>query len=313
MRNKRKPKGRPVDGILVLNKPGGITSNAALQAVKAIYFAAKAGHTGSLDPLATGVLPICLGEATKFSQYLLDADKAYRSTFVLGEVRTTGDAEGDVVETCDAAAVSQQQVLEALEAFRGEIEQVPSMFSAIKVQGQPLYKLAREGIEVEREARKVTIFSLELEGFRPGERAEVDVFIHCSKGTYVRSIAEDLGRALGVGAYVSRLHRVKAGPFTEEMSHSLDEIEELRKNREFARLDEFLLPPGAALEALPDIRVTEDSGYYLRQGQPVLVPRLPTEGVVRIHTESGEFIGVGEVLEDGRLAPRRLVVTAAVT
>lgn len=304
----RKRKGRPVDGILVLNKPGGITSNAALQAVKGIYFAAKAGHTGSLDPLATGVLPICLGEATKFSQYLLDADKAYRSTFVFGEVRNSGDADGEVVESCDASSLSREQVEQALAGFRGEIEQVPSMYSAIKVQGQPLYKLARAGQEVEREARRVTIYALELEDFRPGERAEADVYVHCSKGTYVRTIAEDLGRALGYGAYVSRLHRVKAGPFTEEMAQHLDDLEALRKNREFAQLDEYLLPPGAALEALPDIRVTDDSGYYLRQGQPVLVPRLPTEGVVRIHTESGEFIGVGEVLEDGRLAPRRLVV-----
>lgn len=304
----RKRKGRPVDGILVLNKPGGMTSNAALQAVKAIYFAAKAGHTGSLDPLATGVLPICLGEATKFSQYLLDADKGYRSTFVFGETRDSGDADGQVVDSGDASALNREQVEAGLAAFRGEIEQVPSMFSAVKVQGKPLYKLARAGQEVERQARRVTVYMLELEAFRPGARAEADVLIHCSKGTYVRTIAEDLGRHLGCGAYVSRLHRIKAGPFEEAGSHSLEQIEALRQNREFEALDALLLPADTALGALPDIRVTEDSGYYLRQGQPVLVPHLPTEGMVRIHTEAGEFLGVGEVLDDGRLAPRRLVV-----
>ena len=189
----RRRRGRPVDGILVLDKPQGLSSNRALQTAKHLYFAAKAGHTGSLDPLATGVLPLCFGEATKFSQYLLDADKAYESTFVLGTVTASGDAEGEVLDTRDASAVSEADVAAALEAFRGEIEQVPSMFSAIKQDGQPLYKLARKGIEVERKSRRVVIKQLDLLDFRGGEAAEVDIYLECSKGTYVRRIAADLG------------------------------------------------------------------------------------------------------------------------
>ncbi|MBP6699907.1 MAG: tRNA pseudouridine(55) synthase TruB, partial [Halioglobus sp.] len=190
----RQRRGRPLDGILVLDKPAGVSSNRALQMVKRLYGAAKAGHTGSLDPLATGVLPLCFGEATKFSQFLLDADKAYESTFVLGVATATGDAEGEVLETLDAAAVTAADVAAALASFRGEIEQVPSMYSALKHHGQPLYKLARRGEEVERKARRVVIRQLELRAFRGGALPEVDVYLECSKGTYVRSIAEDLGR-----------------------------------------------------------------------------------------------------------------------
>ncbi|MEM0953639.1 MAG: tRNA pseudouridine(55) synthase TruB, partial [Pseudomonadota bacterium] len=194
----RRPK-RSVDGILILDKPPGMSSNQALQAAKRCFQAAKAGHTGSLDPLATGVLPLCLGEATKFSRFLLDADKAYNSTFVLGVKTTTGDAEGEVVTTLDAGHLHEDNVAAVLGTFRGEIEQVPSMYSAIKHQGQPLYKLARQGREVARKARRVTVFELTMTAFRPGVRAEIDVSVRCSKGTYVRSLAEDLGEALGVG------------------------------------------------------------------------------------------------------------------
>ena len=206
----RRRRGRPVNGILVLDKPLGMSSNQALQTAKRLYFAAKAGHTGSLDPLATGVLPLCFGEATKFSQYLLDADKAYESTFVLGTATDTGDAEGQVLETTDASGISEADVSAALDRFRGEIEQVPSMFSAIKHNGQPLYKLARQGKEVERKSRRVVIKQLELRDFRTGggqqgTAPEVDVYLECSKGTYVRSIAEDLGKVLGCGAFVSAL------------------------------------------------------------------------------------------------------------
>ena len=190
---RRRP-GRAIDGILILDKPVGLSSNRALQMAKRIYFAAKAGHTGSLDPLATGVLPLCFGEATKFSQFLLDADKAYESTFILGATTDTQDAEGTVVETTDASAITAADVESALEAFRGAIEQVPSMYSAIKHNGQPLYKLARQGLEVERKSRNVVIKTLELRDFRPGERAQADVYVECTKGTYVRSLADDLGR-----------------------------------------------------------------------------------------------------------------------
>lgn len=303
-----KRRGRPLNGILLLNKPMGMTSNAALQAVKAMFFAAKAGHTGSLDPLATGVLPICFGEATKFSQFLLDSDKVYRTTVVLGETRTSGDADGEVLEQRDASALTAEQVGGALESFRGEIEQLPSMYSAIKVGGTPLYKLARAGQEVERERRRVVVHDIRLEGFRPGTRAEADLYIACSKGTYVRTIAEDLGQQLGVGAHVGRLHRVQAGPFGEDRAISLDALETMRQEKAFAAMDALILPVDTAVADLPEVLLTPNSGYYLRQGQPVLVPHLPTSGLVRIRVEDGEFLGVGEILEDGRLAPRRLVV-----
>ena len=305
----RRRRGRPVSGILVLDKPIGESSNRALQTAKRLYFAAKAGHTGSLDPLATGVLPLCFGEATKFSQYLLDADKAYESTFVLGTVTDSGDAEGQVLETNDASAISEADVAKALEGFRGEIEQVPSMFSAIKQNGQPLYKLARQGIEVERKSRQVVVHQLELRDFRPGERAEVDIYLECSKGTYVRSIAEDLGRALGCGAHVSVLRRTKAGPFSIEDSVTLNTLEALKQNDQLAQMDDLLLPADTAVKALPLVELAESGGFYLRRGQPVLVPNAPSSGMVRVALETGEFLGVGEILDDGRVAPRRLVVT----
>ena len=305
----RRRRGRPVDGILVLDKPSGCSSNQALQRAKWLYFAAKAGHTGSLDPLATGVLPVCFGEATKFSQYLLDADKAYQSTFVLGVATTTGDAEGERLEVFDASGVTEAQVQEALEAFRGEIEQVPSMYSAIKQDGTPLYKLAREGKEVERKSRRVFVRQLELRGFRAGERAELDIVLECSKGTYVRSIAEDLGKALGCGAHVSALRRTRVGPFRIEDSVSLTALETLKERGELASMDALLLPTDSALDGLPVVCVSESSGFYIRQGQPVQVPNAPCNGMVRVALETGEFLGVGEILDDGRVAPRRLIVT----
>lgn len=302
-------RGRPVDGILLLDKPLGVSSNHALQSVKRLYEAAKAGHTGSLDPLATGVLPLCFGEATKFSQYLLDADKAYESTFVLGTVTDTGDAEGRVLEDKDASGVTESDVITALQAFEGDIEQIPSMFSAIKQGGQPLYKLARKGLEVERKPRSVVIKTLQLRAFRGGERPEADIYLECSKGTYVRSLAEDLGRAIGCGAFVSALRRTRAGPFGIEDSMTLNGLEALKGAGESGVLDTLLLPTDAALGALPLVRLSESSGFYMRQGQPVMVSNGPRDGIVRVALDSGEFLGVGEMLDDGRVAPRRLIVT----
>ena len=302
-------RGRPVDGILLLDKPLGVSSNHALQSVKRLYEAAKAGHTGSLDPLATGVLPLCFGEATKFSQYLLDADKAYESTFVFGTVTDTGDAEGRVLEDKDASGVTESNVITALQAFEGDIEQIPSMFSAIKQGGQPLYKLARKGLEVERKPRSVVIKTLQMRAFRGGERPEADIYLECSKGTYVRSLAEDLGRAIGCGAFVSALRRTRAGPFGIEDSMTLSALEALKGAGESGQLDTLLLPTDAALGALPLVRLSESSGFYMRQGQPVMVSNGPRDGIVRVVLDSGEFLGVGEMLDDGRVAPRRLIVT----
>jgi len=305
----RQRRGRPLDGILVLDKPAGLSSNRALQMVKRLYGAAKAGHTGSLDPLATGVLPLCFGEATKFSQFLLDADKAYESTFVLGIATDTGDAEGEVRASRDASSVTEAAVAEALEAFRGEIEQVPSMFSALKHQGQPLYKLARQGLEVERKARRVVIKQLELRAFRGGARPEVDIYLECSKGTYVRSIAVDLGEMLACGAHVARLRRTRAGAFTLADSVGMATLEALKANDRLAEMDALLLPADTAVDDLPLVRLSASGGFYIRQGQPVLVPNAPCDGMVRVALETGEFLGVGEILDDGRVAPRRLIVT----
>ena len=305
----RQRRGRPVDGILILDKPIGLSSNRALQNVKHLYTAAKAGHTGSLDPLATGVLPLCFGEATKFSQYLLDADKAYESTFVLGTITNSGDAEGKVLEERDTSGITQADVVAALKAFEGEIQQVPSMFSAIKQNGQPLYKLARQGLEVERKSRSVVIKTLQMRAFRPGVKPEVDIFLECTKGTYVRSLAEDLGNSLGCGAFVSALRRTRAGSFEIGDSITLSALESLKTNGEIEQMDQLLLPADAALGALPLVRLSESGGFYMRQGQPVMVPNAPCDGIVRVALETGEFLGVAEILDDGRVAPRRLIVT----
>ena len=305
----RRRRGRALDGILVLDKPSGMSSNRALQIAKHLYNAAKAGHTGSLDPLATGVLPLCFGEATKFSQYLLDADKVYSSTFVLGAVTDTGDAEGQVLDVKDGSGITQADVTTALRAFEGEIEQIPPMYSALKQDGQPLYKLARQGLEVERKPRQVVIKQLELRAFRAGTQPEVDIYLECSKGTYVRTLAEDLGRALGCGAYVSALRRLKSGPFGIEDSVTIGTLEALHSAGQLAQMDEFLLPADTAVGALPLVSLSESGGFYMRQGQPVMVPNAPRGGIVRVALHSGEFLGIGEILDDGRVAPRRLIVT----
>jgi tRNA pseudouridine55 synthase len=286
-----------------------LTSNAALQKAKRLFDAQKAGHTGSLDPLATGVLPLCFGEATKFSQFLLDANKKYVTTVTLGVTTTTGDAEGEILAEKPVADFSREALEIALNQFRGEIDQIPSMYSAIKVNGQPLYKLARQGKEVERKVRRVTISRFELREFRPGEFPEVDVSIECSKGTYVRSLAEDLGWALGCGAHVCALRRTQAGPFSIDDCVTMPALEALKESGEEADLDALLLPADAALGAIPLVELSESSGFYMKQGQPVLVPNAPCSGMVRIALETGEFLGVGEILDDGRVAPRRLIVT----
>lgn len=305
----RRRRGRAVSGILLLDKPLGLSSNHALQQAKRLFQAAKAGHTGSLDPLATGVLPLCFGEATKFSQYLLDADKAYETTVRFGVHTASGDAEGDVLETKDASALTESDVELALERFRGEIQQLPPMFSAVKRDGKPLYKLARAGIEVEREPRHVTIKALELRDFRAGEQAEADVFVRCTKGTYIRSLAMDLGEVLGVGAHVSALRRTEAGQFVIDDCVTLDHLRTVREHADDAALDSLLQPADTALEQFPLLQLPQSSGFYLQQGQPVLVPNAPCDGMVRVALETGEFLGLGEILEDGRVAPRRLVAS----
>ena len=299
-------KRRVVNGILVLDKPLEMSSNRALQKAKYLYRAKKAGHTGSLDPLATGVLPLCFGEATKFSQFLLDANKKYRADIKFGVTTTTGDAEGDVVETRSTENLDKTGLLEAMERFRGSVEQIPSMYSAIKVDGKPLYKLARQGIEIERKSRTIEIFELDLVDL-VGDTATVDV--HCSKGTYIRTLAEDIGKVLGCGAHITGLQRTESGPFNLDQSVTIAELEDCLEKHGEQGLDDLLLSPAEALPDWPRVDLTEISASYLRQGQPVQIAKAPTSGWVRIFSESQDsgFIGVGEIMEDGRIAPRRLV------
>ncbi len=300
---RRHRKGRNVHGILLLDKPIGLSSNEALQVVKRVFNARKAGHTGSLDKLASGLLPICLGEATKMSSFLLNADKHYLATFKLGVKTSTGDAEGEVVLTRSTAGVSSERIPQVLSGFTGEIEQIPPMHSAIKYKGKPLYKLAHQGIEVERQPRWVTIHSLALLAFT-GDELKVEV--RCSKGTYIRTLAEDIGEVLGCGAHVSELRRIGAGPYDNGKLLTLDELRAMAEQGEDV-VDAVLLATESAVEHWPNVKLTDDVAYYVRQGQPVMVPHAPTRGWVRLSAVSRGFLGVGEVLDDGRIAPRRLI------
>ncbi len=303
MTRRQKHRGRPVNGILLLDKPLGISSNNALQQVKRLFNASKAGHTGNLDPLATGMLPICLGEATKLSYYLLDADKVYIGTCKLGVRTSSADAEGEVIETRPVGVIGEARVREVLESFHGEITQIPPMHSALKHQGQPLYKLAHQGIEVERKPRQVQIHELTLQRF---EGDELEIRVHCSKGTYIRTLAEDIGAALGCGAHLSALRRTDVGPFREVGMVTLEQLRTLADAEGSAALDGFLLPMETALDGWPEVVLTDTTLYYVRQGQAVVVPQAPTHGWVRLFSPKREFIGVGVVLDDGRITPKRV-------
>lgn len=302
MGRRGRQRGRPVNGILLLDKPLGLSSNHALQRVKRLYDARKAGHTGSLDPLADGMLPICLGDATKLSAYLLDADKYYWFRLRLGQTTATGDAEGEILTDRPVGDFSREQIEQACAAFVGKIQQLPPMYSALKHKGKRLYELAREGVEVERQPRTVTIHDLVVESV---ELPEVEIRVHCSKGTYVRTLAEDIGERLGCGAHVTALRRTGVGPYTEYPMYTMEQIEALAEQGA-AALDELLLPIDTALADWPSVTVSADSAFYLRQGQAVLVPKAPTEGWLRIY-HGDDFLAVGEIQDDGRVAPRRLM------
>jgi tRNA pseudouridine55 synthase len=302
---RRRSRGRSLDGIFLLDKPLRLTSNTALQKVKRLFDADKAGHTGNLDPLATGMLPICFGEATKISAYLLDADKVYEGRCKLGVRTTTADGEGEVIATAPLPELELATVDRQLDTFRGTIEQIPPMHSALKVNGQPLYKLAHQGREIERQPRSVTIYSLEILRL---DGDELDLRVHCSKGTYIRTLAEDIGQMLGCGAHLSALRRTRVGPFRAENMVTLDQLEALASEG-LAAMDRHLLPIEAALADWPELQLTSTTLFYLRQGQPVMIPRAPTSGWIRLLAEDGRFIGIGSVLDDGRVAPKRLVQT----
>lgn len=305
-------KGRQVNGILLLNKALGVSSNKALQEVKHLYHAAKAGHTGTLDPLATGVLPICFGEATKFTQFLLDADKKYSATIRFGISTSSGDAGSKIVSESGAINLNIEKINSTLARFRGKILQVPSMYSALKHEGVRLYELARKGINVDRKARSIEIYSLEIINFRPGEFPEADFKVHCSKGTYIRSLAEDIGTSLGCGAYISNLHRDAVGEFNNNDSITQKELEFIKNSDLMDDLDSLLKPIDAGIQHLMEANLTEDATFYFCRGQPVVAPqtfRESKEGdIVRVFQQEGLFIGVGEISADGKLVPKRLIV-----
>ena len=302
----RRTRGREVNGVLPLDKPAGITSNEALQEVKHLYGARKAGHTGSLDRTATGLLPLCLGEATKFSALLLEADKRYVARCKLGQRTATGDAAGEILEARSVPKLDRAGLDLLLGRFRGDIQQIPPMYSALKQQGQRLYELAYQGIEVERSPRPVTIHELTLLDL---EAEEFEIAVWCSKGTYIRTLAEDIGEAVGCGAHVLHLRRTAAGHFLEQEMVSMAAVRSAAEQGTEA-LDLLLLGTDRMLRNVPALVLQESVAFYFRQGQPVLVPRAPTHGRVRIYAESGFFLGAGEVLDDGRIAPRRLFQSA---
>ena len=304
MSRQRRRRVRNISGIVVLDKANGLSSNAALQEVKRLYEANKAGHAGSLDPLATGVLPVCLGEATKVSQFLLDSDKRYRARIKLGIRTDTGDSEGSIIERNEGISVSRKAVERALTKFKGEVEQVPPMHSAIKMNGVPLYKLARKGITVEREPRLVTLYQICLVEF---VNSELELEISCSKGTYIRTIADDLGQELGCGAHVIELRRTQAGVFTEKDSISSEELALEKENRGLDKIDQFLIPMDRAIQDLPEVNLPSITASHVKNGQAVLVRHLPKNGLVRMY-EDEQFIGIGSIDDDGKVAPRRLII-----
>lgn len=293
-----------VNGILLLNKPQGLSSNTALQKVKRLFNAKKAGHTGSLDPLATGMLPICFGEATKFCQYLLDSDKSYEATGLLGIKTTTSDSLGEVTQRQDDFHITPEQMNEALKPFRGNISQVPSMFSALKHKGQPLYKLARKGQEIEREAREITIYELELLAF---DGRQFDISVRCSKGTYIRNLVEDIGDHLGCGAHVTRLHRPDTAGFKSDPMYDLEYLESLSSEALLA----CLLPMERAVEHFPALKLEEDQIAALRQGKALqLSTDNNIQGLVRLYDINHSLAGLATFDNDGRLAVKRLLAVS---
>ena len=304
MSRQRRRRVRNISGIVVLDKANGLSSNAALQEVKRLYEANKAGHAGSLDPLATGVLPVCLGEATKVSQFLLDSDKRYRARIKLGIRTDTGDSEGSIIERNEGISVSRKAIEGALTKFKGEVEQVPPMHSAIKMNGVPLYKLARKGITVEREPRLVTLYQICLVEF---VHSELELEISCSKGTYIRTIADDLGQELGCGAHVIELRRTQAGVFTEKDSISAEELALEKENSGLDKIDQFLIPMDRAIQDLPEVNLPSITASHVKNGQAVLVRHLPKNGLVRMY-EDEQFIGIGSIDDDGKVAPKRLII-----
>lgn len=311
---RRRSKGRNISGIILLDKPSGISSNDALQQVKRLFGADKAGHTGSLDPLASGMLPICFGEATKFSQFLLNSDKRYIVTAQFGQRTDTSDSDGEVVSE-RPVQFSEADLRTAMAPYIGDIKQIPSMFSALKHNGQPLYKLARQGIEVEREARDISVYEYLLLSY-DAELHQATMEVHCSKGTYVRTLIDDLGEDLGCGAHVIGLRRNVVAEFPAEQMLTMEQLHAIRDEGGHAALDQQLMAIESTVRQFQPLSLSQNSAFYLLNGQPVQVADAPLQGMVALyqqHDKTGdlEFIGVGEVNADGLIAPKRLVAQQA--
>ena len=297
----RRKTGRDIDGMLLLDKSPGLSSNGALQRVKRLFQANKVGHTGSLDPIATGLLPLCLGEATKLSGFILNTDKRYRVRVRLGQTTTTADIEGEIVEEKPVPKLGMDELEAILQTFRGEIDQIPPMYSALKRGGQKLYDLARKGVEVEREPRRISIYELRL--LELGADF-LDLDVHCSKGTYIRSLAVDIGQSIGCGGHVAQLRRTAVGSsFELGQAVTIDYLETLSDEQRLS----LLLPISAIADELPIFQLSPELAFFLRRGQAVFAPNAPTNGLLRLFTREGAFLGVGEVNEDGLIAPKRLV------
>lgn len=297
----RRKSGRKLDGVILVDKPLGGSSNQVLQKVRWIFDANKAGHTGALDPLASGMLPVCFGNSTKFAQYSLDADKTYEVTARLGIRTTTSDADGEVVEE-KPVAVSEQQLKDALDTFRGEIKQIPSMFSALKHQGKPLYYYARQGITIERPARDITIHELVLQEFSD---VQVSMTVKCSKGTYIRSLVDDLGQLLGCGAYVTRLHRTEVSGYAGLPMYTPEYLESLKAEADFSALDELVLAVDAPILHLPKVEINNKNSERFLQGQAVDAGTDIVGKDVRVYCDT-RFLGVAQN-NKGMLQPKRLV------
>ena len=303
--SKPRKRGRDIHGVFLLDKPQGMSSNDIMQKVKRIFQANKAGHTGALDPLATGMLPICLGEATKFSQFLLDADKRYLVTAKLGERTDTSDAEGQIVEIRDVK-VKTPEILTALEQFRGDILQVPTMFSALKHNGKPLYEYARQGITVEREARPITIFEL---NFIEYNAPYLTLEVHCSKGTYIRTLVDDLGELLGCGAHVTMLRRTAVADYPTEKMLDWHTLQSLAEQQDLSSLDALLLPMDTAVAKLPALTLNESQTQGIGFGQRIKFDNSNRlQGQVRLFSHENRFLGVAVIDENNVIRPQRLVV-----
>ena len=304
MTKPQRPPKRDINGILLLDKPTGLSSNDALQKVKRLFNAKKAGHTGALDPLATGMLPLCFGEGTKFSQFLLDSDKVYEVTLKLGVRTNTSDSEGEVVATKEVPHLSTKQVEKYLSQFRGELMQVPSMFSALKHQGKPLYFYARQGITIEREARPIHIFELTL---LEQTADTLKLRVHCSKGTYVRTLVDDLGELIGCGAHVIALRRLQVSSFQEQDMVTLETL--MSESPNVGTPECHLLPIESIFVDYPRVELTPEYAHYIRQGQAIFMPNLAADQYYALFNGK-QFIGVGEIADDGKLKPKRLIVSS---